>query len=250
MSEPVAWIDKESNIRMVGGIYPKKLEEYLNSLEARINELELSVKEIPVKQIQQIQQTTAAGLNSVNTEEIETMKQHIRYIEDNLLKEIDRSHKSVTKVGEISAPFMKLQQQVLFLQQDVQSIKANDNQAMAEKLITNAAAVLRHEFQDFMATRASSDELKKLSQDISRIEEFSREVQTGFYSMRNKAQQLMEDMTNNFSIEKWNRLATHFKKDVLSSIEVLRQNFNNEIQIKTAETEHILDKTNKIVNIF
>ena len=39
-NEPVAWMDKESNITMIGGIYPKKLEEYLNSLEARIVALE------------------------------------------------------------------------------------------------------------------------------------------------------------------------------------------------------------------
>jgi hypothetical protein len=39
-NEPVAWMDKESNISMIGGIYPKKLEQYLNSLEARIVALE------------------------------------------------------------------------------------------------------------------------------------------------------------------------------------------------------------------
>jgi hypothetical protein len=39
-NEPVAWIDKESNTTMIGGIYPRKLEEYLNSLETRIKELE------------------------------------------------------------------------------------------------------------------------------------------------------------------------------------------------------------------
>ena len=49
MSEPVAWIDKESNISMVGGIYPKKLEEYLNSLEARIKELEAELKKAQEK---------------------------------------------------------------------------------------------------------------------------------------------------------------------------------------------------------
>ena len=39
-NEPVAWINKESNITMIGGIYPKKLEQYLNGLEARIFALE------------------------------------------------------------------------------------------------------------------------------------------------------------------------------------------------------------------
>jgi hypothetical protein len=39
-NEPVAWMDKKSNISMIGGIYPKKLEQYLNSLEARIIALE------------------------------------------------------------------------------------------------------------------------------------------------------------------------------------------------------------------
>jgi hypothetical protein len=43
-NEPVAWMDKESNITMIGGIYPKKLEEYLNSLEARIKELEVILR--------------------------------------------------------------------------------------------------------------------------------------------------------------------------------------------------------------
>ena len=39
-NKPVAWMDKESNITMIGGIYPKKLEQYLNGLEARIFALE------------------------------------------------------------------------------------------------------------------------------------------------------------------------------------------------------------------
>ena len=43
-NEPVAWMDKESNITMIGGIYPKKLEENLNSLEARIKELEVILR--------------------------------------------------------------------------------------------------------------------------------------------------------------------------------------------------------------
>jgi len=39
-NEPVAWMDKKSNITMIGGIYPKKLEQYLNGLEARVIALE------------------------------------------------------------------------------------------------------------------------------------------------------------------------------------------------------------------
>jgi len=48
-SKPVAWIDTESNINMIGGIYPKKLEQYLNSLEARIKELEAILKKAQEK---------------------------------------------------------------------------------------------------------------------------------------------------------------------------------------------------------
>ena len=50
MSEPVAWMDKESNITMIGGIYPKKLKQYLNGLEARIFALETN----PVKDLEDI----------------------------------------------------------------------------------------------------------------------------------------------------------------------------------------------------
>ena len=39
-NEPVAWMDEESNITMIGGIYPKKLEQYLSVLESRIIALE------------------------------------------------------------------------------------------------------------------------------------------------------------------------------------------------------------------
>jgi len=48
-NEPVAWIDTESNISMIGGIYPKKLEQYLNSLEARIKELEAILRKAQEK---------------------------------------------------------------------------------------------------------------------------------------------------------------------------------------------------------
>ena len=216
----------------------------LASLSARLSALETTYETFPAKQIQSGE---VAVVQTVNSEEVENLKKHIQHIEDNLIKEIQRSNTDVSRLGELSGPFMKLQQQVEFLQRDMKSLKAIDGQALAEKLITNSSAILRHEFQDYMATRASDEEVKKLSAEISRIEQFSREVQTGFYSMRNKSQQIMEDMTNNFSIEKWNRLANHFKKDVLSSIELLRKQFSEEIQIKTAETAHILAEANTTV---
>ena len=51
-NEPVAWMDKESNITMIGGIYPKKLKQYLNGLEARIFALETHpVKELTDEEI-------------------------------------------------------------------------------------------------------------------------------------------------------------------------------------------------------
>jgi hypothetical protein len=39
-NEPVAWMDKESNTTMIGGIYPKKLEQYVIGLDTRIVALE------------------------------------------------------------------------------------------------------------------------------------------------------------------------------------------------------------------
>ena len=54
-NEPVAWMDKESNITMIGGIYPKKLKQYLNGLEARIFALETNpVKELTDEEIRHI----------------------------------------------------------------------------------------------------------------------------------------------------------------------------------------------------
>jgi hypothetical protein len=211
------------------------------SVSARLSALE---DKLHNKQIQQVGQL---AVREINTEEVEQLRKHIQHIEDNLIKQIQRSNTDVTKLGELSGPFMKLQQQVDFLQRDIQNLKSVDGQALAEKLITNSSAILRHEFQDYMSTRASDEEVKRLSAEISRIEEFSREVQTGFYSMRNKSQKLMEDMTNTFSVEKWNRLANHFKKDVLSSVEMLRKQFEEEIYVKTAETKHILEEANTTV---
>ena len=48
-NEQVTWIDKESNITMIGGMYPKKLEQYLNNLEARIEELEAILRKAQEK---------------------------------------------------------------------------------------------------------------------------------------------------------------------------------------------------------
>ena len=54
-NEPVAWMDKESNITMIGGIYPKKLKQYLNGLEARIFALETHpVKELTDEEIWEV----------------------------------------------------------------------------------------------------------------------------------------------------------------------------------------------------
>jgi hypothetical protein len=59
-NEPVAWMDKESNITMIGGIYPKKLEEYLSNLEARIVALEAHpVKELTDEEIMELSYMTS-----------------------------------------------------------------------------------------------------------------------------------------------------------------------------------------------
>ena len=48
-NEPVAWMDKESNITMIGGIYPKKLAQHLKDLEKRIEELEAILRKAQEK---------------------------------------------------------------------------------------------------------------------------------------------------------------------------------------------------------
>jgi len=63
-NEPVAWMDKESNVTMIGGIYPKKLEEYLSYLEARIVALEAH----PAKTLtdEEIEQVFLLNCNLIN----------------------------------------------------------------------------------------------------------------------------------------------------------------------------------------
>ena len=64
MNKPVAWIDKDSTISMIGGIYPKKLNEYLDSLEERIAKLESHPVELTDEEIHDliINKTTDADM--------------------------------------------------------------------------------------------------------------------------------------------------------------------------------------------
>ena len=168
----------------------------------------------------------------VAPQEIETLKSHIQQLEATLMKEIQRAYATVYNPKELGGPVGLLQSQVYALQQDVQTLKRSDGQSIAEALITTAAATLRHEFQDYMATRASSADLATFRSDIRRVEEFSRDVQTGFYAMRQAYQPLYETLKSDFSAEKWAMLEKQLKTEVGQAIEdsIRRSNISLDFQ--------------------
>jgi hypothetical protein len=173
----------------------------------------------------------------IANDEILNLKNHIFHLEENLLKEVQRAYKTVYKPGEYASPLAKLQAQVDILQQDIQSIKAVDGQALAEKLLSSSLSKIKEEFETQLQQKASAEDLKKYEADINRIEEFSREVQTGFYAMRSKHLHVLDDMTSRFTDEKWNKLENKLKKSVEDSVKSLEKSQENVVNRYRSELD-------------
>jgi hypothetical protein len=159
-------------------------------------------------------QTHAQPITEVpQQEELERLKAHVNHLETVLLQEVQKAYKTVHKPGDYGAPLTRLQAQVDMLRQDVTTIKSVDGQSLAESLLANTVSSLRSEFRQNMATKAAHADLRKFQTDISRIEQFSREVQTGFYDMKSKQERALEDMSVRFSADSLNAVEAKLKRN-------------------------------------
>jgi hypothetical protein len=215
----------------------------LSSLSARVSSLEIQGPPTQIQSRSHIQHQVSA--DPVAPQELETLKTHIQQLEGTLMKEIQRAYATVYNPKELGGPVGQLQSQVYALQQDIQSLKRSDGQSIAEALITTAAATLRHEFQDYMGTRASSKDLAAFRTDIQRVEEFSRDVQTGFYAMRQAYQPLFETLKSDFSAEKWSTLEKQLKTQVGQAIEDSIRKSNISLDFQASKIQSFVETSQK-----
>lgn len=216
----------------------------LASLSARISQLEThldSKLETQQQEHQPLQQNQQPSADPIEPQELETLRTHIVQLEQTLMKELQRAYTTVYSPKELGGPVGRLQAQMEILQQDIQSLKQNNTQTFAQTLITNAAAMLRHEFQDYMETRASSAELEIFRKDVRRVEEFSREVQTGFYAMRNTYQPLFETMKERFTVERWKELELQLKTKTEQALEEATKRSNYSLEFQSTKIQSFID---------
>jgi hypothetical protein len=212
--------------------------EDLASLSARISELETHLSS---KLETHQQQNHPPSADPIEPQELETLRTHVMQLEQTLMKELQRAYTTVYTPKELGGPVGKLQAQMEILQQDIQSLKQNNTQTFAQTLITNAAAMLRHEFQDYMETRASSAELEVFRKDVRRVEDFSREVQTGFYAMRNTYQPLFETMKERFTVERWKELELQLKTKTEQALEEATKRSNYSLEFQSTKIQSFID---------
>lgn len=214
----------------------------LATITARLSTLE--IQQTHQTQQPQIQQQSISA-DPVEPQELETLRSHIQHLETTLMKEIQRAYATVYNPKDLGGPVGQLQAQVYTLQQDIQFLKNSDGQSVAEALITTAAATLRHELHDYMATRASSTELSAFKADIQRVEAFSREVQTGFYAMRQAYQPLFETLKFDFSAEKWSTLEKQLKTQVQQAIEDSIRKSNISLDFQASKIQSFTETAQK-----
>ena len=179
----------------------------LETVTNRLTLLETAALTVPTQQAIPTQE------QSTSQEELERLKAHINHLETVLLQEVQKAYKTVHKPGDYGAPLTKLQAQMDMLRQDVITIKSVDGQSLAESLLARTVSSLRNEFRQNMASKAAHADLRKFQTDISRIEQFSREVQTGFYDMKSKLEKSLEDMTARFSAESLDAVEAKLKRN-------------------------------------
>ena len=179
----------------------------LETVTNRLTLLETAALTVPTHQAPLPQE------HSTSQEELERLKAHINHLETVLLQEVQKAYKTVHKPGDYGAPLTRLQAQVDMLRQDVTTIKSVDGQSLAESLLANTVSSLRSEFRQSMTSKAAHADLRKFQTDISRIEQFSREVQTGFYDMKSKQERALEDMTIRFSADSLGAVEAKLKRN-------------------------------------
>lgn len=179
-----------------------------------VHALQTRVALLESQPIQPSQSIVSNQQPTINMEELEQVKQHIQHVETNLLKELQKAYSSTGKPGEIAAPLAKLQATVQTLNQEFQSFRGLDIQKLSQVMIRTANQNLRNEFQTALEQHASKAELQQFQADIQRIEQFSKEVQTGFHKMKTQYETFESNMTNTFHEKRWQKLESSLLKTI------------------------------------
>jgi hypothetical protein len=190
----------------------------LASLAARISHLE--------SQKQQPQLQTHAQ-DPQNPAQIQELDAKLHHVETTLLAEIQRAYKTVYKPGDYAKPLSKLQATVERLDSDFQSFRSINFQESAMTMIKTANQNLREEFQTALETRASHDQLQRFEADVKRIEDFSKDVQTGFYHMKTRYEDFEKHLASLFHEGRWASLETKIQK----ALEAKEKQAQTQIQV-------------------
>lgn len=183
----------------------------LGSLAERISHLE-SQKQQLLQQPLQAQDPQNPPCQQVA--QIQELEAKLHHMETTLLAEIQRAYKTVYNPGDYAKPLAKLQATVERLDSEFQSFRSINFQESAMTMIKTAHQNLREEFQTVLETRASHDQLQRFEADVKRIEDFSKDVQTGFYQMKTRYEGFEQHLSNLFHEDRWSSLETKIHKSL------------------------------------
>jgi len=199
-------------------------------LQTQLTTLQLQLQNQP-QQPQQPQQSP-----NQQPQELETIKQHIHHLETNLLEEVQRAYRTVYKPGDYGAPLAKLQTTVQMLNQEFQSFRGIDMKQFAETMIKTAHENLRAEFQTVLETRASRTQLEQFESTVKRVESFSKDVQTGFYAMKQYFETFEQEFRKKFSDEKWKTFEIKTIDSIHAKLEEEQIRFTTSLQSSVSHT--------------
>lgn len=203
--------------------------EDLRTISSRLQQLEL-----------QLEQGGIIG-GGAPSEEVETLKVHVENLEKTLVQEVQKVHQTVHKPGELGGPLGRLQAKVEVLERLVKQNLAEDVTAKAEAKIVSIAATLKSEFTNTMEGFSSKELVEKLRDDVNRVGNLSKDVQTGYIGMRDKLNQGLEELTHRFSESRWKDLEKTIKTYVKETLKDSIQEEKDSIQKQEQSLKELLD---------
>jgi len=152
-------------------------------------------------------------------------------LEKQLFQAVSKQHRTGFKPADMG-PFAKLESTVRLLNEDFQRFRGTDTRQLTESLCLGFQTKFRKEMEEILATKASDEQLQRFDQDVKRIESFSRDVQTGFFAVRNKLESTDKDLTDRFSEARWQVMRDKLRATAHEDLEGLVKEFRTNLSAK------------------
>ncbi len=185
-------------------------------------------------------QTVVQEVHGQTQEQLQGLQDHINHLETNMIKEVQRAYQTVHKPGDYAGPLGKLQVDVDTLKREVQMMKALDGQTLAENIMKTALTNVRTELQTELDKKASKEDVEAFREQVARTEAFLRKLQTSWASVYRQYETFRSEMMEQFSEERWNRLAKQVLDDTDKALVNVRTQTNEMVTKQTVALDEML----------